>query len=144
MSANGLYCTRVMHRADYQRVLANEARRLGAQIRLGADVVNVECNDECPSVSLATGERIEADVVVGADGLRSAVRTSVLGHAKEPEESRDLAYRITIPRTELENDPDSFIRSIVNDRTSVIWWGPNVRIFMNENLRRSLGRLLIH
>lgn len=112
-----------MHRADYQRVLAEEARRLGAQIRLGADVVSVDSGDDGASVTLANGERIIADVVVGADGLRGTSRTFVLGYVKEPQESGDLAYRITIPREKLQNDPDPFIRGIVNDSLSAVWWG---------------------
>jgi salicylate hydroxylase len=111
----------VMHRADYQHVLANEARRLGAKFRLGADVVSADCDGGRASVTLASGERLTADVVVGADGLHGSVREFVLGYLKEPEGSGDLAYRITIPREKLENDPDPFIRGIVNESVSAIW-----------------------
>jgi salicylate hydroxylase len=117
--------TSVMHRADYQQVLADEARRLGARFRLGADVVGVDCDDGCAAVTLASGERLTADVVVGADGLRGNVRTFVLGYVKEPESSGDFAYRVTIPREKLENDPDPFVRSVVNESVSAVWcWLP--------------------
>lgn len=112
-----------MHRADYQRVLAEEANRLGAQFRFGAEVVKVDCFDRRPNVTLANGEQLDADLVVGADGLWSKVRDFVLGYVKEPEESGDLAYRITISRDKLENDPDPFIRGTVTDKISAIWWG---------------------
>ena len=72
---------------------------------------------------LSNGEQLEADAIVGADGLRSVVRTSVLGYVKEPQESGDLAYRITIPREDLENDPDPFIRGILASKTNAVWWG---------------------
>lgn len=111
-----------MHRADYQRVLVDEARRLGARMRLGCDVVEVQCHDLDPSVTLANNEKITADVIVGADGLRSQVRTGVIGSVKEPKESGDLAYRITIPRGLLENDPDPFINGIMNDSLNAIWF----------------------
>lgn len=123
-------CESVMHRADYQRVLANEARRLGANLRLDCDVVKVECNELRPAVVLASGERLEADVVVGADGLRSEVRTAVLGYVKEPEESGDLAYRITIPRELLESEPDPFVSGVVNDSVSAIWWGEDRHVVL--------------
>lgn len=110
-----------MHRADYQRVLADEARRLGARFRFGADVVKIDSSDERATVTLADGEELTADIVVGADGLRGNARTFVLGYVKEPEGSGDLAYRITIPREKLEHDPDPFIRSIVTDSVSAIW-----------------------
>lgn len=111
----------VMHRADYQGVLADEARRLGTKFRFGADVVEVDSKDGRGSVTLASGERLTADIVVGADGLRGTSRTYVLGYVKEPEGSGDLAYRITIPREKLESDPDPFIRSVANDSVSAIW-----------------------
>ena len=111
----------VMHRADYQQVLANEARRLGAKFRFDADVVGADSDGGRANVTLATGERLTADVVVGADGLHGSVRTYVLGYVKEPEGSGDLAYRITIPRAKLENDPDPFIRGIVNQSINATW-----------------------
>ena len=119
-----------MHRADYQRALADEVRRLGVQVRLGAEVVKVECNDERPTIILSSGEKLSADVIVGADGLRSEVRTAVLGYVKEPEESGDLAYRITIPRELLENDPDPFIRGIVNEKINASWWGQHMHVVL--------------
>ena len=102
-------------------MLANEARRLGAKFRFGADVVSADCDGGRASVTLAGGERLTADVVVGADGLHGCVREFVLGYLKEPEGSGDLAYRVTIPREKLENDPDPFIRGIVKESVNATW-----------------------
>lgn len=109
-----------MHRADYQRVLVDEARRLEAEIRLGCEVVDVHNRDASACVRLADGEVVEGDVIVGADGLHSQVRTAVLGYVEEPVESGDLAYRITIPRELIEKDADEFISSIVSDHSERI------------------------
>ena len=109
-----------MHRADYQRVLVDEARRLGAEIRLGCEVISVNSDSDSASVHLDSGEIVDADVVVGADGLHSQVRTAVLGYVKTPIPSGDIAYRITIPRELVEDDPDEFVRSIVFDRSERI------------------------
>jgi 2-polyprenyl-6-methoxyphenol hydroxylase-like FAD-dependent oxidoreductase len=46
--------------------MMEQARNNGAHLRLGARVESVEENG--PTVILKTGERIEADLVVGADG----------------------------------------------------------------------------
>jgi salicylate hydroxylase len=124
------YRWHVMHRADYQNVLADEARRLGVEMRLGQDVISVDCKDARPVVHLADGEKVEGDVVVGADGLRSSVRTSLLGYVKEPEESGDLAYRVTIPVEELKDETDEFIRGIVDKKTNAIWWGQNMHVVL--------------
>ena len=119
-----------MHRADYQGVLEKEARRLGAKFQLGAEVAKVDCNDDRPTVTLASGEQLYADVIVGGDGLWSRVRSFVLGYEKEPEESGDLAYRITIPRERLENEPDPFIRGVITDDILAIWWGEDRHVVL--------------
>lgn len=105
----------IMHRADYQRVLIEEAKRLGVTIRLGCEVVSVESGSDSAVVQLANRETVNGDVIVGADGLHSIVRTAVLGYVKEPVESGDVAYRITIPRPLIQDDPDDFVRDIVSD-----------------------------
>lgn len=112
-----------IHRADYQRVLADEVLRLGAEMRFDCNVTKVDCHDVRPLVTLSTDEKISADIVVGADGLRSAVRHSVLGYIKEPEESHDLAYRITIPRAALEDETHERIRDVLDRSANCLWWG---------------------
>ncbi|OPX16416.1 FAD-dependent monooxygenase [Gordonia sp. i37] len=61
---------RVIDRADLYRILL--AAVPAGSIRAGARVVEVGDT----SVVLDTGEHLSADVIVGADGLRSAVRSS--------------------------------------------------------------------
>ena len=56
----------LIHRADYHRVLYDEALRLGVTVRLNADVRTADF--ESPAVYLDTGESIDADVVIVADG----------------------------------------------------------------------------
>ena len=62
------HCWHTLLRKDYQRVLVDEAERLGVILRLGCDVQSADCRDSGPSVTLADGEVIMADVIVGADG----------------------------------------------------------------------------
>ena len=56
----------VIHRADYLRVLVDEANQLGVEIRLDCQVARVDCS--APYAELENRERIHADVIVGADG----------------------------------------------------------------------------
>lgn len=56
----------VVHRADYQKVLLAEAKRLGAIIHLNAEVISVDVL--ATSILLASHEIIYADVIIGADG----------------------------------------------------------------------------
>ena len=57
-----------LHRADLQEVLYNEARRRGVVFRFGCPVVATDEDWNSLAVVVKGGERIEADVVVGADG----------------------------------------------------------------------------
>ena len=58
----------VIHRADYHAVLLNEALRLGADFRKSSEVVDGHFSPPKPFVLLQTGEKVEGDVIVGADG----------------------------------------------------------------------------
>ena len=68
--------SRALHRADYQRVLIDEAEKLGARIQLDADVVDVDF--ENTSLTLRNGDIISADVVIGADGMHPTFFTNLL------------------------------------------------------------------
>jgi 2-polyprenyl-6-methoxyphenol hydroxylase-like FAD-dependent oxidoreductase len=76
-----------VHRGDLQSALAE---RLGADaIRFSATVTAV---DPAGEITLADGERRRADLVVGADGLRSVARAAVIGDG-DPRESGIVAFR---------------------------------------------------
>lgn len=77
-----------LHRAELQAALV---RAVGeSAIRLAARCVGVDDRGAAATVVLASGERLDADVVIGADGLRSAVRSALLG----PEPPRRAGYRV--------------------------------------------------
>lgn len=65
-----------IHRADYHRVLLDEALRLGVTIRLDSNVQSADF--ESPSVTLDTGASIDADVVVVADGQQSLYSIEII------------------------------------------------------------------
>ncbi|KAJ6631228.1 hypothetical protein B0H10DRAFT_1981488 [Mycena sp. CBHHK59/15] len=62
---------------DLQSMLLGLATREGVEFRYNSSVASVDC--DTVSVSLATGERLYADLFVGADGPDSLVRTEVVG-----------------------------------------------------------------
>ncbi|RKG90889.1 FAD-dependent oxidoreductase [Corallococcus sp. CA049B] len=67
-----------MHRARLQAVLRAHAGPEEA-VRLGVSVTGFEDDGARVTVTLSHGETVTGDVLVGADGLRSAVRTGLLG-----------------------------------------------------------------
>ena len=64
-----------MHRADLHRILVDAVEGAGGRLHLGSPVAGAECSDDAATLILADGRRVSGDLVVGADGLKSAVRT---------------------------------------------------------------------
>ena len=84
------------HRAELQRALAAELDP--SVLRLGRACVGVEERLDHAAATFADGSRVRADLVIGADGIRSAVRASLVGPS-EPRHSGYAAWR-GIARTE--------------------------------------------
>ncbi|TLS26893.1 hypothetical protein PpBr36_05016 [Pyricularia pennisetigena] len=97
---------RVMyHRQDLHGALRRAAEstdRPGppALIRTACRVVG--CDLEQGTVTLEDGEVVHADVVVGADGIRSALRDVVVGRKCDVHPTGLTAYRIHLPRPIVE------------------------------------------
>jgi salicylate hydroxylase len=67
----------VVHRSDLHRLLSEAVP--SSSFRLGKRCAGVELRDGSVGLSFADGSSAEADIVVGCDGIRSAVRASVFG-----------------------------------------------------------------
>lgn len=90
----------VMHRADLLDTLLQGSLATGLVTAFtGKEVVGVEQDARGATVTCADGSTHSADVVIGADGLRSAVRREVLDDS-EPAVSRYAIYRGPGPRPE--------------------------------------------
>ncbi|KAF2478268.1 putative salicylate hydroxylase [Lindgomyces ingoldianus] len=110
-----------IHRADYQRVIIDEAKRLGVRIRLGAHVGSVDF--EKAAVTLEDGDVVSGDVVIGADGLWSTIREQLLTHPSPPLETGDLAYRGTFSREALTSLNDPSINHLIEQPVCTLWLG---------------------
>jgi 2-polyprenyl-6-methoxyphenol hydroxylase-like FAD-dependent oxidoreductase len=64
-------------RPELAAALAAEATRRGVAVRHDARVVTASTSGNSASVTLASGERLDADVVIGADGIHSVVRSAI-------------------------------------------------------------------
>ncbi|ROP42495.1 FAD-dependent monooxygenase [Saccharothrix texasensis] len=67
------------HRADLRRLLAERYRDEGGELRTGHRCLRVTPSADRVVVEFDGDRRVEAGVVVGADGVHSAVRTGVVG-----------------------------------------------------------------
>ena len=118
-----------LHRVDLQQVLIARVKELGAEILLSSRVVDV--NFENPSVTLESGEVVEGDVVLCAEGLWSPTRSKFLGKPSKPLETGDLAYRLLLKTTDL-TDPE--LKQWVENRQVNFWIGPGAHV-VGYNLR---------
>ncbi|MGX6608327.1 rifampin monooxygenase [Micromonosporaceae bacterium Da 78-11] len=67
------------------RLLSEHAVAVGAEVRLGAEVVGVSQDDDAVTVELADGTRLRSRYLVGCDGGRSTVRKLLgVGFPGEP------------------------------------------------------------
>ncbi|HKN98303.1 MAG TPA: FAD-dependent monooxygenase [Pseudonocardiaceae bacterium] len=88
----------VIHRPDLIDVLAGAARRAGATVRTPATVTSIVQAPDSVLVSFDDGSTAEYDLVVGADGVHSAVRDLVWGDAVRPVYTGALGLRWIVGR----------------------------------------------
>ena len=89
-----------LHRADLQTVLVNA---LNCDIEFNASIANYKESDAQVSIELQDGRMFDGDLLVGADGIKSIIRTQLLGEAK-PRFTGNVAWRGVIERADLPSD----------------------------------------
>ncbi len=85
-----------MHRADLIQVLAAGARAEGVEIRLGQGVQGVRLGAHPPRLTMADGGEVEAELLIGADGLHSKLRQALNGTVA-PFFTHQVAWRAALP-----------------------------------------------
>ncbi len=106
----------VVHRVDLYLPLLEACRRSAAiELRTGSSVARYEQDIGQVTAVLDTGKRISGAALIGADGIRSAVRQQVVGDG-EPRVSGHTIYRSVIP---MEQVPEE-----LRWNTVTLWAGP--------------------
>ena len=70
---------------DFRGILYDAAVEMGAEVRVGCGVASIDPMER--TVTLASGEVVTADVIVGADGIHGVSRRALLG--REPTSSQE-------------------------------------------------------
>lgn len=83
------------HRADLQRILA-QALPSGA-LRTGATCTGFSQTTDRVEVTLSDGAREQGDLLIGADGIHSAIRQQLLG-SQPPRYAGYVALRAVVPQ----------------------------------------------
>lgn len=90
-----------VHRADLHDLLSAAVRAADPDaIVLGAKLCAIETPEARPTLVFASGERATTDLVIGADGVRSAVRAALF-ETKPPHFTGHVAWRAIVPREAL-------------------------------------------
>lgn len=105
------------HRADLQGVLY--AALPPGSVRLGARCVDMRVQEDAVVVLLSDGSEIEADAVIGSDGIHSAVRQSLFG-AQSPRFTGNVCWRGMVPADQLTPG------AVQPDMT--VWFGPGASV----------------
>jgi len=103
----------MIHRARLHAALAALTPR--HCIHFGRKLVAIEQNKSTATLVFANGSRVEALLVIGADGIHSTVRQALFG-AEQPRFTGRVAYRTTYPTALLNG-------IAVDERAK--WWGPD-------------------
>jgi salicylate hydroxylase len=81
----------------------------GVRIRLGVTVRDVQADPAVPGgprVMLTCGEVLYADLIVGADGVKSTLQKTVTDLDDRPTTTYDAAYRAVISTDLMLEDPE--------------------------------------
>jgi salicylate hydroxylase len=122
-----------IHRADLLRILADALR--SADIRLGLRCVAVAPRANGAVARFADGSEIEADLVVGADGIHSKVRESLFG-ADAPRFTGCICFRGMAPAEAVPPD--------VNTANVTLWMGPRGHVVHYLVRRGELLNIVAH
>lgn len=124
------------HRGELHQVVFAYARdELGIPIHLGQNVSEYFEDEDGDGegqagIVLKSGERVRADVVVGADGVRSKARELVLGYEDKPKSSGYAVWRAWFPNTDMIRDPRTK-EFCENGDTFNGWIGPDVHFLFS-------------
>ncbi|MBT4690798.1 MAG: NAD(P)-binding protein, partial [Rhodospirillaceae bacterium] len=86
-----------LHRADFHAVLAEALERAApGAVHLGAKVTGFSQSDSGVEVSTEGGGSFKGDILIGCDGIHSAVRAQLFG-PDAPRFTGCVAWRATVP-----------------------------------------------
>lgn len=123
-----------IHRADLLDILA--AGLPEDAVRLGASCTGVTTTEDVAAARFADGSEIEADVIVGADGIHSVVRESLFG-ADAPHFTGCVCWRGLVPR-------EAVAREVMGVDDLSAWWGPHGHVVHYPVRRGELINFVAH
>lgn len=125
------YPVMAVTRERYQRELFLEAINAGVEVRFACRVRHI--NETGPSVILTSGEHIEGDLIIGADGIKSTVRTVVLGSNDVEPIPEAVAYQFEVPSQAMKSSPVT--APLMEGSLIHSWYGPDRHLISGTSSR---------
>jgi 2-polyprenyl-6-methoxyphenol hydroxylase-like FAD-dependent oxidoreductase len=85
-------------RPKLHAIFQDAFRASGASIELGSTVATIDQDDDRVAVTFSDGTDGEYDLVIGADGIHSLVRSLVFGQSHKAEYTGQVVWRYNVPR----------------------------------------------
>ncbi|KAK0919627.1 hypothetical protein LTR91_002408 [Friedmanniomyces endolithicus] len=119
------------HRGEFHSILFHYVKdELCIPVRLGCRIQKYFETESEAGIELETGEKFTADVVIGADGVRSKARELVLGYVDKPKSSGYAVYRTWFDNSGMMADPETK-QFCENGDTFKGWIGPEVHFLFS-------------
>lgn len=109
------------HRADLHKIL-QELVASRVTVVLGSLVVECDPGPAAPSITLESGRVLSADLIIGADGLKSYIQQVVLGKSNRADPTGDAAWRALVPSSLMMQDPE--LRGFIETPGVTVWLAP--------------------
>jgi 2-polyprenyl-6-methoxyphenol hydroxylase-like FAD-dependent oxidoreductase len=120
------------HRGELYSIIYRHAKDRGIDIRLGQRVTDYFEDNNAAGV-VVNGEKMFADVVIAAEGVRSRGRKIVLGFEDKPKSSGYAVYRAWFPGEAIANNK-MLEHLVANGDTHSGWIGPDLH-FLASSLK---------
>ncbi|TDZ18715.1 FAD-dependent monooxygenase OpS4 [Colletotrichum orbiculare MAFF 240422] len=112
----------------------------GATVTFNAAVARVEDDSGAAYITLQDGSRLEADVVLAADGIRSVVREQILrktGRPIDPILTGNTLYGIRLTKEQMDSDPG--LRPLMDQSYLNVYMGEDSVLSVTSRYNTTLG-----
>ncbi|KAJ5767646.1 FAD/NAD(P)-binding domain-containing protein [Penicillium manginii] len=116
------------HRIDLHDALKDKATSLkgtGVPVKIHLRSKVVDCHPASPSLTLIDGTEVKGDLLIGADGVHSSLRTKIAREDIAAEPSGGSAFRFLVPMSKVKANPVT--ASLVQKAGELQFWDGQYR-----------------